>query len=129
RGAQQKIRLRGVKGMRTMVFRSKTGPTKGKEPENWSIKFRPLWQLDELQQADVRLKQAQADDIYLRRGVAQPADIATSRFGGDTYSVETHLTAPAPQPSTSEPPGSKEPDPEAPQGTLAKAQSLQERTS
>lgn len=94
---------------------AKTGPTNGKEPDNWSIKFRPLWQLDEQQQADVRLKQAQADDIYLRRGVAQPADIAASRFGGDTYSVETHLTAPAePELPKSEVPEAEKPDPEAP---------------
>lgn len=121
--------LPALKRIAKLLFRSKTGPTKGKEPENWSIKFRPLWQLDELQQADVRLKQAQADDIYLRRGVAQPADIAASRFGGDTYSVETHLTAPVPQSSTSESPASEKPDPEAPQGSSSKDPIPPTRTS
>lgn len=54
-------------------------------------KYRPLRQLDDLEQADLRLKTAQTDQIYLDKAVIDPTEIATSRFGGDEYSTETKL--------------------------------------
>jgi phage-related protein (TIGR01555 family) len=74
-----------------LLFLSKTGPTKGVEPVNWSIKFASLWQPTETQTAEIRLKQAQTDEIYLRQGVVSPEEIAVSRFGGDGYSHETTI--------------------------------------
>ena len=54
-------------------------------------KFRPLRVLDELEMADVKLKTAQTDDIYLTQQVLDPTEVAESRFGGDEYSTETQL--------------------------------------
>ncbi len=72
-----------------MLFLSKEGPTKGKEPESWEVLFAPLWQLTEVEQAELRNKQANTDETYIRSGVLTPEEVAVSRFGGDGYSTET----------------------------------------
>lgn len=74
-----------------LLMLSKAGPTKGVEPEVWSVKFRPFWQLDDVQQADVRSKLATADAVYLTNGVVTPDEVATSRFGGDTFGNDLQL--------------------------------------
>lgn len=68
-------------------------------PKSIGVTFNSLWQLDDKEEADVRLKIAQADAVYLDRGVLDPAEIAVSRFGGDKYSMETELDMDA-RPST-----------------------------
>lgn len=60
-------------------------------PKVLGIDYESLWQLDDNEEADVRLKVAQADAVYLDRGVLDPAEVAVSRFGGDKYSMETEL--------------------------------------
>lgn len=60
-------------------------------PKQIEIEYESLWQTDDNEDADVRLKTAQTDAIYLDRGVVDPAEIAVSRFGGDRYSRETEL--------------------------------------
>lgn len=67
------------------------GPTKGQEIEGWAVQFRALKHLDELQSADLRLKQAQVDEIYMERQVLQPEEIALARFRPDGYSTETTI--------------------------------------
>lgn len=62
-----------------------------KAPEDLDVDFQPLWQLDKKEEADVRVKVAQADAVYLDRGVLDPAEVAVSRFGGEKYSMETEL--------------------------------------
>jgi phage-related protein (TIGR01555 family) len=78
-----------LKRMLQLGFRSKEGPTKGKEPANWSIVFHPLWQLTDLEQADRRLKIAQADAAYVQAQVVSPEEVAASRFGGDEYNGDS----------------------------------------
>lgn len=55
------------------------------------FKFKSLYQLDELEQAELRNKQAQTDQIYISTGVLDPTEVAESRFGSDDYSTETTL--------------------------------------
>jgi len=74
-----------------LIMLSADGPTEGKEPDVWSIEWRPLWAPDESELADTRLKVAQADEIYFNIGSASGDDIATSRWGGDTYSMEMQI--------------------------------------
>ena len=74
-----------------LLMVAKEGPLKGVEPKNWSIEFNPLWQLTDLEQADLRLKQAQVDKIEIDAGVATPEEIAASRHGGDAWSAKTVL--------------------------------------
>jgi phage-related protein (TIGR01555 family) len=64
-----------------------------KEPENWAIQFNPLWQLDGQQVADMRLKNATADNLYFQMGALSPHEIRDSRFGTGEYGTEIHLDA------------------------------------
>jgi len=57
------------------------------------FKFPKLWQLDELQEAQLRNQQSTTDTAYISAGVLHPDEVANSRFGGDTYSTETRLNA------------------------------------
>ena len=61
------------------------------EYPNLDFKFNNLWQLNEVEEAELRNKQAQTDAIYLGNQVLDPAEVAKSRFGGDTYSTETKI--------------------------------------
>lgn len=85
-------------------------------PEGLEIEFEPLWQLDQKEEADVRVKVAQADAVYLDRGVLDPAEVAISRFGASQYSMETKLdltvkrtapTEPEKEPAEDDPPEEK----------------------
>lgn len=67
------------------------GPTQGKEIENWAIEFKPLWQMSEKEEAEVRKIQAETDQVYIDSGVLAPEEVTLSRFGGDSYSTETTL--------------------------------------
>ncbi|MGL5301478.1 MAG: anti-CBASS protein Acb1 family protein [Weissella confusa] len=48
---------------------------------DWHVTFNPLYELDSQTDADVRLKQAQADNIYLTTGVLSAEDVKEQRFG------------------------------------------------
>lgn len=75
----------------TLFFLSKEGPTGGKEPENWSIRFHPLKQLNEKEEAERRKLIADTDKIYYEIDVLLSQEITESRFGGDQYSADTSL--------------------------------------
>jgi phage-related protein (TIGR01555 family) len=70
---------------------AKDGPTKGKELEGWALKWNKLWQESQGEQAKTRQALAQADAVYLDRGVLSPDEVANSRFAGDEYSIDTEL--------------------------------------
>lgn len=55
------------------------------------FKFRALRQLDDLEQAELRYKTAQTDEIYITGQVLDPTEVAESRFGGEEYSTDTTL--------------------------------------
>lgn len=74
-----------------LIMLSKLGPFRGAEPAEWSVKFHPLWQMSENDEALYRKTIAETDAIYLDRGVLDPEEVAISRFGGDAYSAETEL--------------------------------------
>lgn len=97
-----------------MLLRAQDGPTRGVEPENWSVVFRPLWQLSEVQHAEIRNKQADTDVKYIDAGVLSPEEVAVSRFGGDTYSTETVVDFKAREALVEEEPSEPEPEPEVP---------------
>jgi uncharacterized protein len=73
------------------ILLAKEGPAKGKLPENWSISFRPLRQLDPLTESERRLNLANADAAYANAGVVLPEEIAASRFGGDKFGEDIVL--------------------------------------
>lgn len=71
-----------------MIFRSKRGPTGGKEPAKWSIIWRPLSVPTEKEQAETRKIVAETDQIYFEMNTVTARDVARSRFGGEEYSME-----------------------------------------
>jgi hypothetical protein len=74
-----------------LIMLAKDGPTDGVEPCQWRVRFKPLWQMTDAENAELRNKQAQTDQIYINAGVVLPEEIAVSRFGGDEWSMETQL--------------------------------------
>jgi phage-related protein (TIGR01555 family) len=84
------IRMRAMQ-LISLVLASKEGPTKGKVPDKWSMAWKPLRQLSQVQEADVRLKVAQADAIYVDAGVVLPDEVAMSRFRPEGYSMDTQV--------------------------------------
>jgi phage-related protein (TIGR01555 family) len=90
--AGQKSKLKPkIERLLKILFAAKDGPTAGKEPENWSVKFNPLWQESGKEQAETRQIQSVTDKNYIDAGVVTPEEIAASRFGGDDYSTDTVL--------------------------------------
>jgi phage-related protein (TIGR01555 family) len=76
-----------------LIMREPSGATGGKELEDWQIEWRPLWQPTEIELADIQLKTAQRDDIYMNWGVLQPVEVRRSRYGGRRWSAETSIDA------------------------------------
>jgi phage-related protein (TIGR01555 family) len=60
-------------------------------PKNFSIAFNSLELTSPLEDADVRLKTSQRDALDISSGVVGADEVAMSRYGGATYSVETVL--------------------------------------
>lgn len=59
------------------VYSALDGDTKGLD---WEFEFENLWKLSETESADVGLKKAQADKIYVEAGVLAPAEVRSKRF-------------------------------------------------
>jgi uncharacterized protein len=74
-----------------LVFRSKTGPTKGVEPRGWRATFRPVRKATPMEQGEIRARQAQVDNAYLTTGVLRPEEVAVSRFTAEGWSAETSI--------------------------------------
>ena len=74
-----------------MIMLSKEGPTKGKLPESWRIKFNDLFELNEREKADVRARVAAVDGRYIQLGVLHPQEVADARYGGSEWSMELTL--------------------------------------
>jgi phage-related protein (TIGR01555 family) len=74
-----------------LILLSKEGPTKGVEPENWRIEFKPLYQQSQKEIQETKKIAAETDKIYIDSGVLMPDEVADSRFGGDEFSYETTL--------------------------------------
>jgi phage-related protein (TIGR01555 family) len=58
-----------------ILFRS----TLGFMPEDYELTFRPLWQMTDAEKAEIELKRAQRDQIYLVQGVV-PEHVVTSEL-------------------------------------------------
>lgn len=74
-----------------VLMHTKDGPTKGVEPDDWTIKFRPLWQNTDTEIATIRKTQSETDVNYINAGVLTPEEVAASRFAGAEYSMETTI--------------------------------------
>lgn len=91
RSDQRRTLLPRLNRLITLLLLAKDGPTNGKLPDNWEVVFRPLWQLSDLEKADVHLKQAQADKLNVEAQIVAPEEVAMSRYGRAGYSLETTI--------------------------------------
>ena len=73
------------------IMLSKNGPTNGQMPDNWRVSFKPLFEMNERELADVRARVAAVDARYIQVGVLTPQEVADSRFGKSEYSIETTI--------------------------------------
>jgi phage-related protein (TIGR01555 family) len=67
------------------------GPTAGKIPKEMAIHWKPLWQMDDKERAEVRYLHAQADEKYIMNSVFDPTEVRATRSGDtrDTYDAIT----------------------------------------
>lgn len=91
KAAQNRLALPVINRFLKLLFLAKNGPTKGVEPDNWSVKFCSQYQLTEVEQADVMLKAAQADALWVGNQVVAPYEVAACRFGGDEFGLDLHI--------------------------------------
>jgi phage-related protein (TIGR01555 family) len=75
------------------IMLEQDGPTKGLEPETWSIAFNPLTQMTAEQRAGVEKTVAEKDAILIDTGVVMPSEVRSSRFTSDGFSQDTQLSA------------------------------------
>lgn len=74
-----------------MVFSAKDGPTSGREPKEWSVRWRSLDQPTQKETAELRKQVADTDKIYIDAGVLSSDEVAQSRFGQGEWTMETQL--------------------------------------
>ncbi len=82
--------------VRLTTMLPKDGPCKGKEPEQWSVEWKPLWQQSDKEREESRKMRTDNDVALIDAGIATNDEIRAARFSGDTYSYELQLTGPAP---------------------------------
>jgi phage-related protein (TIGR01555 family) len=71
------------------ILKDKKNPvTQGKVPEGFEITFPSLEEMNDQEKADIRLKTAQADEIYIRNQVLEPDEVALSRFKNGEFNPE-----------------------------------------
>ena len=108
-----------------LVFADKSGPTKGVEPKDWSIEFKPLYQEPQSVILANQKIQAEIDNMNIMNGILTAEEVAQSRYGSGEYSFETKLVydraleegAPLPVDEPTEPePDPSEPDPTTGEG-------------
>ena len=89
--AQESINKPALQQLYRYIFLAKEGPTKGKLPKSWTLEFNPIRHVNQMEEAQIHLTQAQADAIYSDMGVITTSEIRNSRFATDGFSVNTTL--------------------------------------
>jgi phage-related protein (TIGR01555 family) len=82
---------RPLQKLMELIMLSQDGPTRGRVPNSWRVRFNNLFELNEREMADVRARVAAVDGRYIQLGVLHPQEVADARFGGSEWSMETVL--------------------------------------
>jgi phage-related protein (TIGR01555 family) len=85
---QKKRLLPQLRRLIKLVMLSKEGPCEGIEPERWSVSFKSLYQMTEIETATLRKTVAETDAINITSGKLTPEECAASEFGGSEWSME-----------------------------------------
>jgi len=91
KAAQTQILLPRMKQLVSILLSSREGPTHGQVPEGWNIVFRPLRQMTEKENAEIRNLTSQADERDIASGILTPEEVALSRYRPTGYSTETKI--------------------------------------
>lgn len=90
--AEREAMLRSrVEHMVRLLLRAKDGPTGGVEPAGWKVTFPPLWQPTPSEEAELRSKVAQTDQVYVTIGALTPEEVALNRFRAEGWSPDTTI--------------------------------------
>lgn len=89
KGQQTARLLDPLKKFLTIAFATTTGPTGGAEPDSWSIKYIPLYQMTQPEEAAMRKTMAEVDNIYITAGVVLPEEVTLSRVAPDDFTMST----------------------------------------
>jgi uncharacterized protein len=79
---QSKVLTPALERWLKIVFLASNGPTRGKLPDTWQVKFPSLWDMSPKEEAEVDSINAQIDQVYFDMGMLKRKHIA-SRFSGD----------------------------------------------
>ena len=80
-----------LKRLLKLMLLSKDGPTSGKLPEKFGVKFPSLEQQSPKEQAETRKIIAETDQAYLNMGAASAEDIVSSHFSGKEFNPELDI--------------------------------------
>lgn len=75
----------------TYVLASREGPTRGRIPESWSVKFPSVFTQTDKEKVELMQIKAASDIQYLQYGVLNALEVRESRFSGTDYSIDTKL--------------------------------------
>lgn len=90
-GQQEKHLRVAIDRFFSVLLRSKMGPTRGQYPKSFTWDFRSLWQMSDEQKSEIYKRTAEADAVYLDRGVIDANDIQKNRFKPDGFAVDMAL--------------------------------------
>jgi len=88
-GDQQDVLYEPLVKLYAMLYAQQLGPTNGRTPENWDLRFNPLRIPTPKETAEIRRMNAQTDAIYVNARILPASHIAKSRFPDEGYSTET----------------------------------------
>jgi phage-related protein (TIGR01555 family) len=63
----------------------------GQEPDEWDVLFGRLWQMTDLEQAQLEKTVAEKDKILIDSGMVLPEELAVSRFKARGFSLDTQI--------------------------------------
>ena len=75
----------------TYIFASREGPSRGRIPESWSVKFPSIFTQTDKEKVELMQIKAASDIQYLQYGVLNALEVRESRFSGTEYSIDTKL--------------------------------------
>lgn len=82
---QRRRLLPPLKRLYRLLWLAKDSPTRGRLPERWDVRLRPLWQMTAKERADLRLVVTQADEIAINTQQVTPEEVSASRNGGPEF--------------------------------------------
>jgi len=75
RKIQRRVMRKPLERLIRLIYLSKEGPTKGREPKAWKMTFSPLWLPSQKEQAETGKINADARQIYMTNQVLYPEEV------------------------------------------------------